>query len=198
MLVENLVDYNVIASLCNSYTDTKYKTQYAIFSNELAYEEEQTLIYPRPRFLFFKKWFEQKIQPEIEKSGINIFLKNNKVNKINYAVSYLVNNVKKDNLNKNFGYKVKLGFDNQCNIYRERYNCTNFEEHKFFITKNAYKKVLDICDALNISKECLYFLAIEFLMIDVNLKNKTVYNSTRIHKIKRVTITQKWQKKFIT
>jgi len=177
--MNNQVDLKLIIDICNDIS--KYNTKHAVSHREILHKETQKFFYPLAKFAYFERFFDTTISPDIAKTNFLNFLNIKKINKINYAVSYLVHNVSEKRKNKEFGLEIKRSYENSRNLFREHYNIKKIELStcSFAITKDLYKKVLELCKALDVTKDYLYFLALEVLVIDIKTKNRKTDLFTR-------------------
>jgi len=177
--MNNKLDLKIIVDICNDVS--RYNTRHAISYSSILYKETQNFFYPLSKLEYFDKFFDNTISQQIEKSGLLKILCTKKVNKVNYAVSYLVHNISENRKNKEFGLEIKRSYENLRNLFKEHYNIKKIELStcSFKITKDLYKKVLELCEVLDITKDYLYFMALEALIIDIKTKNKKTDLFTR-------------------
>jgi hypothetical protein len=177
--MSNQVDFKLMSDICNDIS--RYNTKHAISHKKILHEETQNFFYPLAKFAYFERIFDTTILPDIVKVGFLNFLNTNTINKVNYAVSYLVHNVSEKRKNKDFGFEIKRSYENSRNLFKEHYNIKKIELStcSFRITKDLYKSVLELCDTLDVAKDYLYFLALEVLVIDIKTKNRKTDLFTR-------------------
>lgn len=165
------VELRCFTDVCN--LACKYNTKHAISLQEMLHEKPQKFFYPLINLIIFEEYFDKNITKEIKKTSFLRILKIREINKMNYAVSYYVKNISTNKKNKDFGSIIKKEYIKKENDYKSMFKVKseNSEMRCFKITKKLYDSALELCDALGIELEHLYFVACETLVWDLRLKN---------------------------
>ena len=165
------VELRSFSDVCNLVC--KYNTKHAISLPEILHEKLQKFFYPLINLIIFEEYFDKNIVKEIKKTPFLRMLKIKEINRVNYAVSYYVNNISTNKKNKAFGLEIKKEYEKKKNEYKLMFNVKNenSQMRTFRITKKLYRDALELCDALDSELEHLYFVACETLVWDIRLKN---------------------------
>lgn len=165
------VELKCFTDVCN--LKCKYNTKHAISLPEMLHEKPQKFFYPLINLIIFEEYFDKNIVKEIKKTPFLRTLRIKEINRVNYAVSYYVKNISKNKKNKDFGLEIKREYRKRVNEYKLMFNLkSESSQMRYFrITKKLYDSALELCDALDIELEHLYFVACETLVWDIRLRN---------------------------